>query len=524
MANGDLVNFLKRNPKCNLDRLLYQIIQGVDYLHSQGVVHGDLKGKNVLIDENYNPRLADFGLTIFTEATMQTTSGFGGTLRWMAPELLSGQRRSPSSDIYAFACVCIEVYTGSVPFSDTRAEPQVIIQISQGTRPARPEKMTSDSLWRIVRHCWRTDKDARPKSRKVVSAFEQVVMKSRRNTGTPDGVEAYGRQADVLRGSTASFGTLEEPSLRRSNHTTRWLAQNVEDEYEHYLKRVKQHAAPHKVYSFFEDLQQDSSAGLFRVKGTETVVTVRRVDIRQPGSMKRLSHLIDEFQVTRFPHHPNIVNYVDLLQYENQIWIVMDSMKASMPLSKILERITQPGELKHSYLANVLRHVTQAVSYLHGYGIVHGNITSEHVLIGTGPGKNHAVRLKLGTMIDDSNSPSQKETLLAPEVRHGAPGPKTDIWNLGLLGIVMWDNHMDLNRDCGDVLLDLLRSPTPPAISMLRYFSDTLNVDPALRPTAEDLLQHPFLHDVGTTRVAHKQTLGLNRSLTEPKKRLRVLT
>lgn len=72
---------------------------------------------NILINDEWQACLADFGLTVASEATMAThTSNSHGSTRWMAPELhdpesfgLDRFLRTPASDIYAFACVCLEV-------------------------------------------------------------------------------------------------------------------------------------------------------------------------------------------------------------------------------------------------------------------------------------------------------------------------------------------------------------------------------------------------------------------------------
>ena len=68
---------------------------------------------NVLIDDGEHAQLADFGLAIVTDATLGTTSTKrSGSSRWMAPELLDPQvkfKRTHASDVYAFACLCIEV-------------------------------------------------------------------------------------------------------------------------------------------------------------------------------------------------------------------------------------------------------------------------------------------------------------------------------------------------------------------------------------------------------------------------------
>ncbi len=75
------------------------------------------------MDDHCNPKLADFGMSVLHGAgsnTMGTSFGSGGTLRWMAPELLRENGRvSFSADVYAFACVCIEVCLDGVILLDT---------------------------------------------------------------------------------------------------------------------------------------------------------------------------------------------------------------------------------------------------------------------------------------------------------------------------------------------------------------------------------------------------------------------
>lgn len=115
----------------------HEIALGLEYLHSEGVVHGDLRGvstffeltvssqltnpvylqPNVLIDGNQGARLSDFGLAVFAEgASNNYGSTRGGNYRWLAPEIISAQREeflscrpTYASDIYSFSCLCVEV-------------------------------------------------------------------------------------------------------------------------------------------------------------------------------------------------------------------------------------------------------------------------------------------------------------------------------------------------------------------------------------------------------------------------------
>ncbi|KAJ7490138.1 kinase-like domain-containing protein [Mycena galericulata] len=115
MEHGTVLNYLKDHGRENVGKLLFEVAQGLQYLHSHNVVHGDLRGANILINEDWSACLADFGLSVFANATTSThTSTRAGSMYWMAPELIDPERfgcryaRTPASDVYAFGCVCLE--------------------------------------------------------------------------------------------------------------------------------------------------------------------------------------------------------------------------------------------------------------------------------------------------------------------------------------------------------------------------------------------------------------------------------
>ncbi|KAJ7619439.1 kinase-like domain-containing protein [Roridomyces roridus] len=121
MEHGTVLKYLNDHGLENVDKLLFEIAQGLEYLHSHNVVHGDLRGTNILIKDDWSACLADFGLSVIVSATASVhTSTRAGSPYWMAPELIDPARfgcryaRTPASDVYAFGCVCLEV--GSFPF------------------------------------------------------------------------------------------------------------------------------------------------------------------------------------------------------------------------------------------------------------------------------------------------------------------------------------------------------------------------------------------------------------------------
>lgn len=112
-------------------RYVYQVVCGLEYIHSKNVVHRDLKCANVLLcsEDGEGPvKLSDFGLAGFAplaNAAQNNEDGEGdanppGSVYWLSPELASGREVNPtrSSDIWALGCLCLELLTGKPPFYD----------------------------------------------------------------------------------------------------------------------------------------------------------------------------------------------------------------------------------------------------------------------------------------------------------------------------------------------------------------------------------------------------------------------
>jgi basic membrane protein A len=121
LTGGSLADHIRRYgagmPLEEIARLVAQAAAALDFAHSKGIIHRDLKPSNILLDEQGNAYLSDFGIAKVTEATAQLTgSGIIGTPAYMAPEMSEPDGMSPLIDIYALGVTLYEMLTGDQPY------------------------------------------------------------------------------------------------------------------------------------------------------------------------------------------------------------------------------------------------------------------------------------------------------------------------------------------------------------------------------------------------------------------------
>ena len=185
MGFGNVRRLLDVEPNTDRYGLCMQIADGVAYLHSVGVVHGDLKGDNVLISDDFIPKLTDFGNATLRHYTLQfstTTSRAATSLNWVAPEMLDEDSTlTAEADVYSLGMTIYEVISGSIPYAGMR-EPIIVTKIITGAHPKRPyEHIPSqvnhgDLLWALLVSCWTRTPEDRPTSAEVRDRMARIIL------------------------------------------------------------------------------------------------------------------------------------------------------------------------------------------------------------------------------------------------------------------------------------------------------------------------------------------------------------
>ncbi|KAF9233130.1 hypothetical protein BU15DRAFT_80438 [Melanogaster broomeanus] len=173
----------------DLLRCMHQIAKGMEYLHGRGVLHGDLKAANVLVDDTGRCLISDFGHSeMKAEAYRLNEQPFPrGTLRWQAPELLLGDNRLTNAvDIYAFAICCVEILgMGDLPWAKLDDATVASLVLDKDQRPPLPKlgrhANVANMVEALIHSCWARNPDSRPSFAHIAASLSE--LRSRQGQG-----------------------------------------------------------------------------------------------------------------------------------------------------------------------------------------------------------------------------------------------------------------------------------------------------------------------------------------------------
>lgn len=127
-----------------------QILEGLTYLHNRNIIHRDIKGANILVDNRGMVKISDFGVSKKTNfngmnSAPGTRTSLQGSVFWMAPEVVRQSGQSLKSDIWSVGCLIVEMFTGSRPFPSMTTLQTLFAVGSNNEKPSIPDSVSKEA-------------------------------------------------------------------------------------------------------------------------------------------------------------------------------------------------------------------------------------------------------------------------------------------------------------------------------------------------------------------------------------------
>ena len=132
----------------------------IQYIHSRGYVHRDLKTQNMLLDKNLDLKLCDFGLTKKNNELNSGSGQYAGTPCYMAPELFDKKFYDEKIDIFAFGTIVWEIYTQKIPYSNCDVS-EIRQKVTKGDE-LQCSSSVPNEIAELIRKCRKVNPSERP--------------------------------------------------------------------------------------------------------------------------------------------------------------------------------------------------------------------------------------------------------------------------------------------------------------------------------------------------------------------------
>jgi len=333
MMETSLNSFLKKSDKDKVSlhtklSILINVSQGLEFLHTKGIMHRDLSSNNILLTKNCIAKIADLGVAKVIDNKLRNLTTQPGTLCFMPPEaLVANPQYDLSIDIFSLGCVTCHVISHQWP------EPLDLVPIGSLTALTQVQRrveylqlFTLSCLRQLTESCLDDSPGQRPKIEYVFEKFTD--LKNCLNKGII--LCQVTADREIRKGT---FGKL----IKAIVHGTVCVAKEVDPTLTEKISLIKFEAMKH-------------------------------------------SFIIECDKAIRI-HHPNIVQVLGIhypFPGARLPWLVMEKMQKN--LSRFINRFVNRGiplYFKYSILADI----SQALQFLHGQNIVNGHLTSNKILL-----------------------------------------------------------------------------------------------------------------------------------------------
>ncbi|RDB21078.1 Protein kinase byr2 [Hypsizygus marmoreus] len=148
-----------------------QILEGLNYLHERDIIHRDIKGGNILVDNKGGIKISDFGISKKVDDNLLTGNrvnrpSLQGSVFWMAPEVVKQSAHTRKADIWSVGCLVVEMLTGEHPWAQL-TQMQAIFKIGSSAKPTIPSDISAEAQ-DFLQLTFELDHEARPSAAELL--------------------------------------------------------------------------------------------------------------------------------------------------------------------------------------------------------------------------------------------------------------------------------------------------------------------------------------------------------------------
>ncbi|XP_066311357.1 serine/threonine/tyrosine-protein kinase HT1-like [Miscanthus floridulus] len=176
LSGGSLGAFLHKldHKALPLDKIIsisLDIARGMAYIHSEGVVHRDVKPDNIIFDEEFSAKIVDFGVAC-EEDHCEPLANDTGTFRWMAPEMMKHKAYGRKVDVYSFGLILWQMFSGTIPYEELNPFQAAFAVFDKNVRPKIPTSCPAP-VRLLIEQCWASHPEKRPDFCQIVQILKK---------------------------------------------------------------------------------------------------------------------------------------------------------------------------------------------------------------------------------------------------------------------------------------------------------------------------------------------------------------